>query len=133
MAQWRHPSSAPCGPTPSVQWQMVTSEEIPAEWRRAEAWAANMSPRAKANVLAALDLPPGTEVTHRIALEMPDIQAAWAWRAWYTGQEGADLPTMISNHEEWRGRDEEFARTLRMLLEQGRPAPIFIGAWSRVE
>jgi hypothetical protein len=117
-------------------WQRVTKGDIPAQWRGQQEAARLLSPVLLTALKARLGVPPEATVAFDVVLELPDYPICRLWTQWYTGLDftvETDLVhVMITAKEQWRERAAACSATLRSLMREGKPTPVWAASWRRV-
>jgi hypothetical protein len=75
-------------------------------------------------------------VAFDVVLELPDFPICRQWTQWYTDLDftvDTDLVhVMITAKEQWRERSVACSATLRSLMREGKPTPVWAASWRRV-
>ena len=74
---------------------------------------------------------PGQPIQYHVVVEIPDYPMFRLWLQWATLRPTGPRVIMTSR-EQWLHRPDELRATMTRLLQDGRPAPIFKGIWSKL-
>ena len=95
----------------------VTRAEVPQKW-----WDAERKP-VPDSARELLGLPAGTEVSARVAIELPDYPICRAWMQWYHAQPLTDdtVPVTMTARDQWTARGDDLKAMFKKLLTEGKP------------